>query len=69
MTLPDKDFFIHRPTSDGAIDSICKRCFKTVCTSIWEARLALEEKQHICDPEAMARWKQSLESTGIRLVK
>jgi hypothetical protein len=69
MTLPDDEFFIHRSNSDGTTDSICKRCFKTVGTSAWEAKLALEEKKHICDPEVVTRWKRNLESSGIKLVK
>jgi hypothetical protein len=69
MTPPDDDFFLHRPNSDGTSDSICKRCFKTVCTSVWEAKLTLEEKRHVCDPEVVARWKKNLETSSIRLVK
>jgi hypothetical protein len=69
MTLPNDNSFVHRANSDGTTDSICTRCFVTVCTSVWEAKLTLEEKKHVCDPDAVAHWNRDSNSKGIRLMK
>jgi hypothetical protein len=40
--------FPHRLNSDGSIDSICPKCFKTVGTADLEAKLHLLESTHVC---------------------
>lgn len=44
--------FSHRPNRYGTTDSICLKCFATVCASTWEADLDRAEEQHVCDPFA-----------------
>lgn len=58
MSPRQEDSFVHRANRDGTTDSICKDCFATVCTSIWETDLARAEHDHVCDPGAIARWQQ-----------
>jgi hypothetical protein len=58
MVQPDEDSFVHRSNPDGTTDSICKRCFVTVCTSMGEAKLAFEERKHVCDPDVLAQWER-----------
>lgn len=55
--LPPSDF-VHRENSDGTIDSICRSCYATVCTSPWESDLDVAEKNHRCDPYLLARWSR-----------
>lgn len=50
--------FVHRENRDGATESICRACYVTVCTSIWEADLDSAEKTHVCDPGLLARWNR-----------
>jgi hypothetical protein len=69
VTLPDGESFVHRANSDGTMDSICKRCFVTVCTSVWEAKLAFEERKHVCDRYALARFGKDSERKGNGIVK
>jgi hypothetical protein len=52
------DPFVHRANRDGTTDSICTCCFATVCTSTWETDLAGAERDHVCDPNVVARWEQ-----------
>jgi hypothetical protein len=47
--------FVHRANRDGTTDSICRNCFVTVCTSAWETDLARAERDHVCDPNVIAR--------------
>ncbi len=50
--------FAHRENRDGAIDSICRRCFVTVGTSVREVELEQTEKNHACDPALLERWNR-----------
>ena len=50
------DPFVRRVNHDGTTDSICRHCFATVCTSIWETELERAEQSHLCDPNALDRW-------------
>lgn len=50
--------YVHRANHDGTTDSICKNCFVTVCTSTWETELGQAERDHVCDPDVIARWKE-----------
>ncbi len=58
MVLPRDQHFVHRANRDGTTDSICKHCFVTVCTSIWETDLARAERGHVCDPDTVAHWNK-----------
>ena len=59
MPLPRDDHFAHRTNRDGTTDSICRYCFATVSTSIWETDLAQAERGHICDPSVVSRLKKA----------
>ncbi len=50
--------FARRENRDGTIDAICRTCFVTVGTSVWEAELARAEKNHACDPALLERWNR-----------
>lgn len=50
--------FLHRANRDGTTDSICKDCFATVCTSVWETELSRAERNHVCDPNVVAHWQE-----------
>ena len=50
--------FLHRLNKDGTIDSICRECFATVVTSVWESNLEVEERKHRCDPSQIERYKK-----------
>lgn len=50
--------FAHRNNPDGTTDSICRQCFTTVFTSIWEAELERAERDHVCDPATLHQWRQ-----------
>jgi hypothetical protein len=52
---------MHRENRDGTIDSICRACFATVRTSVWESELELAEKSHACEPLVLERWKRLAE--------
>ena len=56
MDYPAQAEFVHRENRDGTIDSICRRCFVTVVSSTLRADLERREKDHICDPLALARF-------------
>jgi hypothetical protein len=58
MFAREYDPFVHRANRDGTTDSICKECFVTVCTSVWETELARAERAHVCDPDVVAHWKE-----------
>lgn len=49
--------FVHRSNRNGTTDSICRECFVTVATSIWEADLDRSERAHVCDPWTVKRFK------------
>jgi hypothetical protein len=53
---PRESPFVRRENRDGTIDSICRACFVTIHTSIWESELEQAEKNHTCDPEVLAHW-------------
>ncbi len=57
MVSPQEQF-VHRANRDGTTDSVCKLCFATVCTSTWESELTRVEREHVCDPDVLARWKK-----------
>jgi len=42
--------FSRRTNRDGTIDSICKRCFRTVGTAQEQEALKALEESHVCDP-------------------
>jgi hypothetical protein len=52
------DPFVRHVHRDGTTDSICKYCFVTVCTSTWETELEHAERDHVCDPDTISRWKR-----------
>ncbi len=45
------------------MDSICRECFATVATSVWEAELEQAEKTHKCDPYRVERLHRPLDDT------
>jgi hypothetical protein len=49
--------FSRRARPDGATDSICRHCFATVATAIWEADLDRAERWHACDPAQLERFE------------
>jgi hypothetical protein len=59
--------FVHRSNRNGTTDSICRECFATVATAIWEADLERSERAHACDPWTVERFKK-LVKPGIRPV-
>ena len=55
--------FAHRTNPDGTVDSICKKCFATVCAQCESQDLCrANEAKHICEP-----WK--LEVVNVVLSK
>lgn len=48
--------FARRARADGATDSICRRCFATVATEMWEILLDRAEREHVCEPEQLERF-------------
>lgn len=50
--------FVHRSNRNGTTDSICKECFCTVATSLWEAELERKEGAHACDPWTVERFRK-----------
>ena len=50
MQEPCKSEFKHRDNQDGTFDSICLRCFSTVCTACSESALTSAEETHSCSP-------------------
>ena len=49
------DQFVHRQNRDNTIDSICRSCFATVATAMWEADLDAAEIDHSCDRMMLER--------------
>jgi hypothetical protein len=39
--------FAHRALSDGMVDSICLRCYRTIATSIGESDQEVKEAGHV----------------------
>lgn len=58
MASPEHPPFSHRENRDGTIDTICRACFATVSTSVWESDLERAEKNHRCDPFVLEKWKR-----------
>jgi hypothetical protein len=58
MALPAHTAFVHRGNHDGTIESICRHCYVTVGTALWEADLDQAEENHACDPDQLARWRR-----------
>ncbi|MGH9590092.1 MAG: hypothetical protein ACRD25_06835 [Terracidiphilus sp.] len=50
--------FVHRSNRDGTTDTICRNCFATVATAIWEAELERKERSHDCDPWTIQRFQK-----------
>jgi hypothetical protein len=46
--------FAHRPLSDGMVDSICLRCYRTIARTIGESDRVLKEAGHVCDAMDLA---------------
>ena len=64
MVSLDPDF-VRRSNPNGTTDSICKSCFLTVATAMWEADLDSAERQHTCDPFRLSSLKKSVQrATG-----
>ena len=51
----DPAAFVHRPNTNGTIDSICLTCFMTIATKPTEAELAHDEYHHDCKELAMEK--------------
>ena len=52
--------FIHRINQDGSIDSICRDCFLTIATALSRSELEYEERQHVCEPMLLERYKKAM---------
>jgi len=52
--------FAHRTNRDGTIDSICRECFVTVATALWESELDQPEHAHVCDPWVLQQYNKKL---------
>jgi len=59
MLFSDRDF-VHRSNSNGTTDSICKSCFLTIATAMWEADLDSAEQAHKCDPFRLSSLKTAV---------
>ena len=47
----------HRRNPDGSFDSICPDCFATIAKTQIEAELAPHERNHVCRPEDLDRFR------------
>jgi len=59
MSSPTMEGFSHRFRSDGTVDSICRRCFKTIGTTQIEKDLQFLESYHVCEPDTLSRYHDS----------
>lgn len=50
--------YAHRRNADGTTDSICRNCFITVITAIWEGDLTRAEHDHSCNPSVLDYWNK-----------
>ena len=59
VSAPSKEqcSFPHRFNDDATIDSICPRCFITVGHCLQEAALERAERNHVCDPWLVERYR------------
>ena len=46
--------FAHRALSDGMVDSICLRCYRTIATTIGKSDREVKEAEHVCDAMDLA---------------
>jgi hypothetical protein len=60
MTSPQSDY-VHRSNLNGTTDSICKSCFLTVASAIWDADLESAEREHKCDPFRLECLRKSVQ--------
>lgn len=51
MGTAEKARFAHRPTGTGRYESICLRCFRTICGASLEPDLEAVETSHVCAEE------------------
>lgn len=51
MGTAGKARFAHRPTGTGRYESICLRCFRTICGASLEPELEAVEVRHVCSEE------------------
>lgn len=58
MVSPQEKAFVRRANQDGSTDSVCRACFVTVATTVWESDLDGAEKSHTCDPYLLEYWKK-----------
>lgn len=58
VASPTRPKFVHRSNRNGTTDSICRECFATVATAIWEADLERSENDHACDAWTVERFKR-----------
>jgi hypothetical protein len=52
--------FAHRSNRNGTTDLICRHCFTTVTTAIWEAELDRAERAHACEAWMLQRLAPSV---------
>ena len=54
--------FTHRHHDDGTIDSICLRCYLTVCScpGASACSCASAERKHECNPDDVARFESKI---------
>jgi hypothetical protein len=50
--------YAHRYNLNGTTDSICKECFSTIATAIWEADLERAERTHVCESRAQGQFRK-----------
>lgn len=57
--------FAHRVNEDGTIDSICRDCFITVATALFDSDLEPGERTHHCEPCLIDWYKKCLDTVEI----
>ncbi len=62
MSITRDAIYAHRHNHDGTFDSICRRCFATVCRAKNETNLANYEKNHSCERSILV--DESLDATN-----
>ena len=45
--------FAHRQNRDSSIDSICRKCYRTIASANIESELIAHEQRHLCDPNSV----------------
>jgi hypothetical protein len=61
METPADKLYSHRFNADGTIDSICRRCFRTVAKVRQESDLEFCEREHICESQYMSHFDEHTE--------